>query len=78
MIINMIALITTYTLKTTTIAMKTIRIGTLTTGSMTMVLTGFKRKIKSLHHGSNKCSIDKSGTIIKGHAWGFSSNLILV
>ena len=23
----------------------------------------------SLHHGSNKCSINKSGTIIKGHAW---------
>ena len=66
---NMIALITTYTLKTTTIAMKTIRIGTLTTDSMTMVLTEFQRKFLPLHYGSNKCSINRSVTMIKGHAW---------
>ena len=48
MIMNMIALITTYTLKTTTIAMKTIRIRILTTDSMTMVLTEIKRKFKTM------------------------------
>ena len=77
---NMIALIAIYTLKTTTIAMKTIRIGILTTDSMTMVLTEFKRKFVFLHLGSNKCSISRSGPIIKGCLApdSFSSNMILV
>ena len=77
---NMIALIAIYTLKTTTIAMKTIRIGTSTTDSMTKVLTEFKRKSVFLHLGSNKCIISRSGTIIKGCLApdSFSSTLILV
>ena len=44
LIFSKITLMTTHMLKTTTIAMKTIRIGKLTTDSMTMALTEIKRK----------------------------------